>query len=76
MVTPAIETALKMLESLPEEAQTRAVEHLREWLATVNEEAEWDQTFAKPSEKLYEAAKKARLQIAEGKAEKMDFDRL
>jgi len=76
MVSPAIVTVVKMLETLPEETQVQVVEHLREWLAELEEEAAWDKSFAKSQKQLYETAQEVRKQIAEGKAEPMDFDRL
>lgn len=39
MVSPAIATVVKMLETLPEETQLQAVERLREWLADMEDEA-------------------------------------
>ncbi len=76
MVSPAIATVVKMLESVPEETQSQAAEHLREWLANLEDEAAWNQSFAKSSKKLYQASREARRQIAEGKAEPMDFNKL
>jgi len=75
MVSPEIATVVKMLEALPEQTQARAAEHLREWLADLDDDATWDQSFAKPSQKLYQAAREARRQIAEGKAKPLDFDK-
>lgn len=76
MVSPAIATVVKMLESLPEETQSQAAEHLREWLANLEDESAWDQSLAKTSKKLYRAAREAQRQIADGKAEPMDFSKL
>jgi DNA repair ATPase RecN len=76
MVSPAIATVVKMLETLPEETQSQAVEHLREWLADLEDEAAWDESFARTRTKLSEATQQVRKQIAEGKAEPMDFSRL
>ena len=60
MVTPAIETVIKMLETLPEETQSQVVERLREWLADFEDEAAWDESFAKTQKTLHEAARQAR----------------
>ncbi len=76
MVSPAVTTVVKMLESLPEETQSRAVEHLREWLAELEDESAWDDAFDRTQRKLYETARQARKQITEGKASPMDFNRL
>jgi len=76
MVTPAIETVIKMLETLPEETQSQVVERMREWLADFEDEATWDESFAKTQKTLHEAARQARRQIAEGRSEPMDFNKL
>jgi hypothetical protein len=76
MVTPAVNTIIKMIEQLPESDQERVAEHLREYLAELEEEQMWDETFAKSRDKLVDAAREARRQIAEGKSEPMDFDKL
>lgn len=76
MVTPAIETIVKMLEYQPEEIQSQAVEYLQMWLAEMEDETRWDENFSRSQRGLYKTAQEARKQIAEGKAEPMDFDRL
>ncbi|GIK08421.1 MAG: hypothetical protein JETCAE02_08410 [Anaerolineaceae bacterium] len=76
MATPAIETIVKMLEFQPEEIQSQAAEYLQRWLAELEDEAHWNEDFARSQMGLYESAREARKQIAENKAEPMDFDRL
>ena len=76
MVPPAITTIVKMMENLPEETQSQVVEHLREWLLDMEDEAMWDESFARTQKKLYKAAQDVRKQVADGKAEPMDFSRL
>ena len=76
MVTPAVSTIIKMIEQLPESDQERVAEHLREYLATLEDEEKWDETFAKTQDKLIYAAHEARKEITEGKSEPMDFDKL
>jgi hypothetical protein len=76
MVTPAVNTIIKMIEQLPETDQNRVAEHLREYLAELGDNYKWDEAFAKPQDKLVFAARKARKQIAEGNSEPMDFDKL
>ena len=65
-----------MLEALPEPTRERAVEHLREYIEDLKDEARWDTQFEKTSAKLSEMANEARREIAEGKAAPMDFDKL
>lgn len=76
MVTPAVNTIIKMIEQLPESDQERVAEHLREYLATLEDEEKWDVAFANTQDKLVNAAREARKQIEEGKSEPMDFDKL
>lgn len=76
MSTATIETVVKMLETLPAPAQERAVEHLREYIENLRDEAHWDAQFEKSSNKLSEMANRARKEIAEGKAVSMDFEKL
>ena len=76
MPSTAIATVEKMLELLPEEAQERVVEHLREYILDLQDERQWDALFEQTRDKLVAAARHAREQIAAGKAEPMDFERL
>lgn len=76
MSSTAIATIVKMLESLPEPAQERVVEHLREYLADLQDELEWDALFKKTQQQLAEATRRAKEEIAEGQAKPMDYDRL
>ena len=76
MSTPAIMTLTKMIENLPVSMQEKAVEHLRDYLAEIQDDSQWDALYGKTQNQLIEAARKARKEIAEGQAEAMDFDRL
>ena len=76
MSSAAINTIVKMMESLPEDKQDKIVEHMREYIQDLQDEQKWDNSFNKSQDKLVAAAKLARQQIAEGKAELMDYDRL
>ena len=76
MVTPTMNTVMKMLESLPEPLQKQAAERLREYIVEMQDEQKWDKSFAKTQSKLAAGAKRARKEIAEGKAQPMDFKRL
>jgi len=65
-----------MLETLPEPAQERAVEHLREYIEELRDELKWDNSFKRTQPNLVEAARRARQEIAEGKAQPLDFEQL
>jgi len=76
MPSTTIATVEKMLESLPEEVQERVVEHLREYILDLQDELQWDALFKRTQDKLVTAARRAKEEIAAGKAEPMDFERL
>ncbi len=76
MSSPAISTVIKMMESLPEDKQNELVEHLREYIQNLQEEAKWQNSFNNTQDKLVAAARLAKQQIAEGKAQPMDYDKL
>ncbi len=76
MPSTAIATVVKMLESLPEPAQAQVVEHLREYLAELQDELEWEALFKKTQQQLVKAAQRGKKEIREGQAEPMDYNRL
>ena len=45
MATPALTTILKMIENLPEPLQNRIADHLREYLADIEDEEKWHEVF-------------------------------
>jgi hypothetical protein len=75
-MSKATETAKKMIESLPEPAQERVVEELRTLVEDARDEAKWDELIERKKDGLVAAARKARKEIAAGKATEMDFDKL
>ncbi len=73
MSSPAIATVLKMIESLPENAQNRVLEHLREYIQDLEEELKWEKSFKKTQPNLIAAGKRAKKEIAEGLSKPMDY---
>jgi C4-dicarboxylate-specific signal transduction histidine kinase len=71
-----IATVIKILESLPDAQQERIIEHLRDYIADIEDKLKWDQFFRKTQNKLVEAAKLAKQQIAQGQGQAMDYDQL
>jgi hypothetical protein len=65
MDSPAIITLIKMMETLPESDQIQVVEAVREYIADLQDEVKWDNTFYQTQDKLAKAARKARKQIRE-----------
>jgi len=69
-------TIIKMIETLPEQAQDRVVEHLREYIEDLRDEALWNDSFSRTQTKLVVAAQQVRREIAEGKAIPLDIEKL
>jgi hypothetical protein len=61
-----------MMESLPESDRDRIVERLREYIEDLRDEECWDRAFEGSQEKLAEAARRAREEIAAGLAKPLD----
>jgi hypothetical protein len=76
MSSESIVTVTKMMESLPEPQQEQVVEHLRDYIADVWDEVQWDAQFERTQDQLIEAARRAKKAIAAGHAETLDIDRL
>ena len=76
MASNAIATITRMMETLPEALQNQIVEHLREYIAELEDELRWEVSFNRTQEQLVAAARQAKQEIAEGKAEPRDLDRL
>ena len=76
MSSGALETVTKMLESLPESAQERVVEHLFEYIEALSNGLRWNDSFEGSQARLVGAARRAKEEIAAGQAKAMDFDRL
>ena len=64
------------MESPLETLQNQIVEYLREYIAELQDELRWEVSFNNTQEQLIAAARRAKQEIAEGKAETMDLDRL
>ena len=67
MPSTAIVTLVRMLEGLPETTQNRIVEHLREYIEDLQDEARWENTFKKTQTKLSAAARQAKEKSPKGK---------
>ncbi|MFM7575363.1 MAG: hypothetical protein ACKO5Q_00245 [Microcystaceae cyanobacterium] len=76
MSSENIATITQMIESLPETAQTQLIEHLREYIANLQNELEWDNLVNKTQTNLIKAAKQAKQEMAEGKAQPMNYEKL
>jgi hypothetical protein len=75
-MSKATETVVKMIESLPEKVQERVVEELQALVEEARDDERWDGLFERKKSRLVAAARKARKEIAAGKASDMDYDKL
>lgn len=76
MSSPAITTVITMMEFLPNELQEQVAEHLRKYIADLQDEQQWDASFNRTQDSLIAAARRARQEIAEGKAAPLDYEQL
>ena len=76
MSSAAIKDLVEIVEALPSEVQERVVEHLREYIADLEDERRWDESFSRTQSALVAAAQKAKRQRAAGKATAMDYEQL
>jgi hypothetical protein len=76
MSSATITTLVKMVESLPEPMQEKAVEKMREYLEELAQEKRWDETFARTRDGLVVAARRAKEEIKAGKAKPLDLNDL
>lgn len=76
MSSNAINTLVKMMESLPEPMQDDAVNYMREYIMDLQDELKWNKQFKGTQKQLVAAARRAKKEIAKGSAEPMDYDKL
>ena len=76
MSSPAITTMITMMETLPEATQNQLLEHMRDYLADLQDEAKWEQQFKQTQPSLIAAARRAKQEIREGLAKPLDPNQL
>ena len=76
MPTSAGVTMMKMIESLPEPVQERALEHMQQYIEDIRDELKWNESFENSKSKLIVAARQAREEISRGKATPMKIEEL
>lgn len=76
MASTTTETMVKMVETLPPELHERVLEHMREFIEDILEDAKWSESFAKSQNRLAAAASQAKKEIAQGKAVPLDHEKL
>ncbi|MFP4119972.1 MAG: hypothetical protein ACLFWI_02965 [Coleofasciculus sp.] len=76
MSSPAIQDLVTLVESLPDTVQSQVIEHLREYIADLQDEQQWDTAFNRTQSALVAAARQAKQQRAAGQATPMDYNQL
>ncbi|MEK6589472.1 MAG: hypothetical protein AABZ11_02230 [Nitrospinota bacterium] len=76
MPSTTIITIIKMIEFLPENQQEKIAEHLKEYIADLEDEIRWDIKFKNTQSELSRIVKEVRKEIAEGKTEEFDYEKL
>jgi hypothetical protein len=76
MSSPAVTTIVKMVESLSDDLQEKVADHIRDYIAELEEEKLWDESFKQTQAGLVAAARKAKQEIAAGQALPMDYEQL
>jgi hypothetical protein len=76
MSSTAITTIIKMVEFLPNGMQEKVVEHVREYIAELEDGRQWDESFAQTQDSLIAAAQQAKQAIAAGQSTPMNYGRL
>ena len=69
-------TIIKMIESLPEDQQEKVAEHLREYIADLDDETMWDISFKNTQSELSDIAKEVKKEMSEGKTEEFNYEKL
>ena len=67
---------MKVVESLPSDAQERLADHIRDYIAELNDEMCWDDSFKRTRTSLVSAARRAKQEIAEGRSMPTDYEQL
>lgn len=76
MSSATITTIVAMLESLPDALQEQVAQHIREFIADLEDEAQWESSFKRTRNSLVAAAQQAKREIAEGQSTPMDYEQL
>jgi hypothetical protein len=76
MSSPAIATIVKMVESLPSDAQERLADHIRDYIAELDDEMRWNDSFKRTKTSLVAAARRAKQEITDGRSVPMDYKQL
>lgn len=76
MDTAAATTLMKLLETVPDQLQETVVEHMRDYIEDIRDDAKWKSSFSKTQHTLIAAARQARQEIADGKSNPLDIEKL
>lgn len=71
MASASIETLVKMMKSVPEPLQDQVIERMREHLAEVLDDLQWEETIAKSQDQLERKELRSKEEAAPGDATEM-----
>lgn len=76
MSAEVITTVVKMMETLPDNAQYQVAEYIKKYISDLQDELRWDENFKKTESNLIQKARLAKQQIAKGDAKPMSLAEL
>ncbi len=76
MSSSAITTVVTMMEFLPAALQEQVAEHLRDYIADLQDEQRWEASFQNSQSGLIAVAQRAKQEIADGQAAPLDYEQL
>ncbi len=76
MSSAAVATLIKMVESLPDELQEKVIDHIRDYIADLEDEKRWDASFQRTEANLVAAARKAKQEIVAEQSVPLDYEQL
>ncbi len=76
MSSAAITTLVKMVESLSDQMQDKVIEHIRDYIADLEAEARWDESFRRTQATITAAVRQAKADIEAGQSRPMDYEQL
>ncbi|MCT7986143.1 hypothetical protein NG796_22990 [Laspinema sp. A4] len=75
MSSASVKDLVQIVAALPRELQEQVLEYLREYVADLQDEQQWEASFHQTQSALVAAARRAKQDRAMGKSKPMDFER-
>ena len=75
MSSASVKDLMQVVAALPRELQEQVLEYLREYVADLQDEQQWEASFSQTQSALVAAARRAKQERAMGKSTTMDLER-